>query len=141
MAEFGEIIDYFENIHTAYSGIANRIEELIEFLNNPSKKDSEENRNISIVADKITIYLEGIQKFIKKEKKLVKKKQKFPTLTKEKRRKLLALLEEELQKIKKLEEYVKLEREKPDHNLVKILFNLNEEIKRAMAAEKFLLKE
>ncbi len=123
-----EVRKYTGEVHRVYAAIARRIEELIELLNNPS---ANQDKIIEQLAGRILTFLNEIKDFVKKEKKIARKKR----WSGRKKNTFLALIQTELQDINKLIKDLKVERKRPNHELVTSIYNLTRDITKIMAAE------
>ena len=126
--------EYAKEIREVYAAVATKIEELVELLNTTNTESS---KVIQTLTARILKFLGEIKSFVKKEKITARSKNWLDSNKNE----FLALIQKELKDVNLLIKSLKIEQKHPKNQLVAIIYSLNKEIKRIMAAEEAVLSK
>ena len=129
-----ELKKYAKEIREVYAAVATKIEELVELINTPSEESSEV---IQSLTARILKFIGEIKSFVKKERRIARNKR----WSESKKSDFLALIQKELKEINRLIKTLKIEQTHPQHQLVLVIYSLNKEIKKIIAAEEAVLNK
>lgn len=133
MISLDEFKAHLNEISAVYDGISKKIEDLIVIANELASSNEKE---IKALADRIEQFLARIRDFIILEKSGARK---F-NWSSEKKKALLALINEELTALNGLIQLMKEEKKKPLSQLIVKIFQLNQEVNKIIQREKILLR-